>query len=208
MSHTMKTLLVATSNQGKYREILEILDQGRDQSLVNFLSLADVGLKGDFSEDGRSFIENAFGKAKYYARKSGLPTLAEDSGIIVDALKNELGVKTRRWGKGDQASDEEWIEYFLEVMANVPDEKRVAAFVCVAAFIGVDGKEYIFEGVTKGVITQRLEAPIYPGLPLSSCFKPEGFDKVYSALALEEKNRVSHRGKAIRPVRDLLGEIS
>lgn len=200
----MNTLLIATTNRGKYREMLEILG-----SLpYEFLSLADLNLPGDCPENGANFADNALGKARYYQEKSGLPTIAEDSGIVIDALKGELGVKTRRWGKGEQASDEEWIEYFLEVMADVPEAGRTAAFVCAAAFIDANGREHLFEGKTEGSITQTLEAPIYGGLPLSSCFKPDGFDRVFSALPVEEKNRVSHRGKALRPVHDLLASSS
>lgn len=195
-----KPLLIATSNQGKFREIMEVFEAAP----FEIVSLLDVGISGDCDETEDTFEGNAMLKARHYAGLSGLITLAEDSGILVDALPGQLGVKTRRWGAGAEASDEQWIAYFLDVMKDVPLEKRGAKFVCVSAVAVPDSRVKIFKGETVGVITQGLEAPIYGGLPLSACFKPEGFDTVYSALEKHEKNRISHRGKAIRKVFEFL----
>ena len=197
---SLSQLLIATSNDGKLREIQEILVGTVFAGMsCEILTLKELGLPADFEENGTTFRENALGKALYYAKKSGFPTLAEDSGILVDALSGELGVMTRRWGRGEHATDEEWIEHFLHVMEKFPLSRRTARFVCCAALVQ-DGLEYTFEGSTDGVITLSREAPIYPGLPLSSCFRPHGFEKVYCALTVEEKNIISHRGKAIRGV--------
>ncbi len=193
-------LLIATSNPGKFREIAEFL-RGVPFQLT---SLDEVNVVADFHEDGGTFRENAIGKAQYYAQKSGLRTLAEDSGIVVDALKDALGVKTRRWGKGENASDEEWVEYFLKVMDKVSLSERTASFYCEAALVDPGGAIRTYEGATRGLITQTLEAPIQKGLPLSSCFRPDGFEHVYAALSTEEKNRISHRGKAMAKVREAL----
>lgn len=152
-------------------------------------------------EDSETFSGNALKKAKFYYERTGILTLAEDSGILVNALKDELGVKTRRWGAGEKASDEEWVEYFLKQMSGFSD--RGAKFVCCSCLLG-EGIEEFFEGETKGVITENLQAPILKGLPLSSCFLPEGMEKVYAALSTEEKNLISHRGKAIKKVREFL----
>ena len=193
-------VLIATSNPGKFKEMMEVLGSLPCQ----FLSLADVGLVGDAPEDADTFEGNALLKARYYFERAGMVTIAEDSGIIVDALEGELGIKTRRWGAGEKASDQEWVEYFLRRMANVSEGERGAKFVCCSVIIDADGGEHFFRGETVGTITAQLEAPIYGGLPLSSCFKPDGFTKVYSALTIEEKNRVSHRGKAMRQVKACL----
>lgn len=194
----MKELLIATKNPGKYSEIMEVLGG----LPFEFAFLGDLGVDDeDFAEDGVTFKENAWKKASYFAGKTGMLTLAEDSGILVNALEGELGVKTRRWGAGENASDEEWIRYFLERMDGMED--REARFVCSACVIG-DDLEASFEGETAGVITEALMAPILEGLPLSSCFLPEGCEKVYAALGAEAKNRVSHRGKAIRAVKEFL----
>lgn len=164
--------------------------QGLSAELV---SLEGVGITEDFPEEGMSFEENALGKARFYGEKSGLPTVADDSGIFVEALADELGVKTRRWGAGEAASDEEWLEHFLKRMEK--EESRKAEFMCAAAYTGPLG-EHVFLGETKGTLTEQAQVPVKKGIPLSSVFKPEGCDMVYAALSPAEKNRLSHRGKA------------
>jgi XTP/dITP diphosphohydrolase len=197
----MQELLIATSNPGKSKEIVEAL-KGLP---YKFLFLGDLGVSAEgVIEDGETFSENAFKKAHYFAEKTGMLTLAEDSGILVDALLGELGVNTRRWGASEKASDEEWIEYFLKRMEGVSGSSRGARFECCACLTG-GGIEKYFEGRTKGIITEKIMAPILRGLPLSSCFIPEGYDKVYAALSVDDKNKVSHRGKAMRKVREFLG---
>lgn len=194
---------MATKNQGKFKEISEALS-GVDFKLV---FLKDVPVDdSDFVEDGETFEENARKKARYYYEKLGERfefVLGEDSGIMIDALEGELGLKTRRWGAGEKASDEEWVEYFLKRMELVPENERGAEFVCCACLIA-NGKEHVFKGETDGVITHKLEAPIMAGIPLSSCFKPDGFALVYAALSPQEKNKISHRGKAMAPLKKFL----
>jgi XTP/dITP diphosphohydrolase len=200
----MQKILIATQNPGKFREISEVFD-GSKFELV-FLGNLKVSDEGLF-EDGETFAENAYKKAKFFYDKTGLLTLAEDSGIIIDALEGELGVKTRRWGAGEKASDEEWIEYFLKRMEAVESGKRGAKFVCNACLI--DEKAGIleyFSGETKGVISKKLLAPILSGLPLSSCFVPEGMTKAYAEISAMEKNKISHRGKAISKAKEYLEE--
>ena len=105
-------------------------------------------------------------------------TLGEDSGLEVKALKNELGLHTRRWGAGHEATDEAWLDFFLKRMEAFPENRRDARFVCVAVLMMPDGREHVFEGEAHGVITHAPEAPLLPGLPLSSVFRPSGFDRV------------------------------
>jgi XTP/dITP diphosphohydrolase len=190
----MQKLLIATKNKGKFSEIKEVLDG--DFELV-FLGDLDVSSE-DFVEDGETFSENAYKKAKYFYDKTGIMTLAEDSGIMVDALSGELGVKTRRWGLGEKAGDLEWVNYFLERMKDVLPENRGAKFVCCACLID-EKKEVMeyFNGETFGKISRKLLAPILPGLPLSSCFIPDGMCKSYAEISAIEKNKISHRGKAL-----------
>ncbi|MBD3327752.1 non-canonical purine NTP pyrophosphatase [Candidatus Peregrinibacteria bacterium] len=195
-----RKLVIGTSNPGKFVEISEVLNG----TPVEIVSSVDLGLSNDVDESGETYEENALKKVKHYFDQSGFMTLAEDSGIVVDALKGELGVKTRRWGAGENATDEEWIEHFLRVLKNVPDEERTARFICCAALMDDKGVARVFEGVTEGIITRELEAEFYKGLPISACFKPLGFEKVYSALSIAEKNKVSHRGKAMHAVKDAL----
>lgn len=196
-------LLIATKNPGKFTEISEVLN-----SLpIKLLSLKDLNLNDEVEEHGVTHEQNAILKAQYFFKKTGLPTLGEDSGIHVDAFLGELGVQTRRWGGLEKATDDEWIKYFLRQMGKVSKNKRGAKFVCFAALIldkAVVKAPKIFSGETRGIITKTLEAPLKLGIPISSCFKPEGFNKVYAALTVEEKNRVSHRGKAMHAVKKFL----
>ena len=185
-------LLLATSNAGKIIEMKETLSG----LSLEILSPADLGIMDAPYEEGDTFEANALQKARFYFERAKMPVLADDSGIIVDALKKELGIHTRRWGAGPKASDTEWIEYFLYRM-NKEKTKR-ARFVCVLAFIDEHCKEHLFEGTCDGVITESLEADYLPGLPISACFRPDGFDHVYSAITVEQKNSTSHRGRALR----------
>ena len=171
---------------------------------VKLIFLKDLSVEdGDFVEHGETFADNAFLKASYYAEKTGLPTIGEDSGILIDAFPGELGVKTRRWGAGEKASDGEWLEYFMKRMEGI--EGRGAKFVCNACFVDGGGRAS-YEGGTLGDITLEVEGPILEGIPLSAVFKPRGFEKVYSALTAGEKNSISHRGKALSEMRGFLEE--
>jgi len=202
----MKELLLATANPGKAHEIIELF---KDVPDLIFSSLADLNFDSTgFVEDGETYRENALKKARYFSEKSGKMCLADDSGILVEALSGEMGVRTRRWGLGEKVSDQEWVEYFLSKMRDVPDDARVAKFFCCACVYDAGlGLCEFFEGETPGLITKELEAPIMNGLPLSSCFRPDGFDRVYAALEIEEKNRVSHRGKAMSKAKEFLASL-
>ncbi len=163
---------------------------------LSIITPADIGIVTEPVEHGETYQDNAILKATHYAGIAHMPTLADDSGIIVDALHNELGVHTRRWGAGPKATDQEWIDFFLKRMHK--ESNRQARFVCCLAYIDTAGTTHIFEGVCNGVITLTLEAAYLPGLPISACFRPEGHDRVYSAMSVEQKNAVSHRGQALQ----------
>ena len=193
---TIRRLLIGSNNPGKHTEIGEAL-AGLSLELIK---PSDIDIQTDPDENGSSFAENAIMKARHFRLASdGLPTLADDSGIIVEALKNELGISTRRWGAGPKATDDQWIDFFLRRMEK--EKNKRARFVCCIAYIDAQGKEYTFEGTCDGVITQSLEAGYLPGLPISACFKPKGFDCVYSAMSIEQKNSTSHRGRALKKLR-------
>lgn len=188
-------ILIATKNPGKFAEIKEMLAELEAMG-ARFHSVDDLRIEEDFEEVGETFEENALGKARFFSQKAGMPAVADDSGIFIEALAEELGLKTRRWGAGHEASDEDWLDFFMNRMGE--EENRSAKFVCAAAFVSPDGEseDLVFMGETGGVITVEVEAPVKPGIPLSSVFKPDGHEKVYAALSTEEKNEMSHRGKA------------
>jgi XTP/dITP diphosphohydrolase len=191
-------LLLGTNNKGKVIEMQEALSSLH----LSVVTPIDLGITDVPEETGDTFMENAEQKARFYFEKGNLPTLADDSGIIVDALKDELGIHTRRWGAGKDATDEQWIAHFLDRMSK--EENKRARFLCTLVYIDQEGTSHMFEGRCDGIITDQLEAEFLPGLPISACFKPTGYDKVYSALSIEEKNRVSHRGKALQAFEEFL----
>lgn len=195
----MRELLVATKNEGKLSQMREFLAEV--PVVVRSLSEFDFD-DSDFEEDGLTFEENAFKKAKYYGEKTGADlVLAEDSGIFVAALPGELGVFTRRWGAGSEASDDEWMEVFMERMMD--EKNRDARFVAnVCLFI--DGVAHHFEKENVGVITREISYPLEKGIPLSSVFLPQGHQKVYARFTPEERLKVSHRGQAMREAREFL----
>lgn len=190
--------LIATSNKGKAHEMRGSLE-GVGSEVLDLSNFPAIEAP---HEIGNTFKENAIQKARYYFEHAKLPVVADDSGIIVEALKNELGIHTRRWGAGKDVSDAEWITFFLKRMKR--ERNRRARFICVLAYIDNQGQLHTFEGSCDGVITETLEADYLPGLPLSACFRPDGSDKVFSALSTEEKNRFSHRGRALHLFKEFL----
>ncbi len=185
-------LLLATTNKGKVLEIGEVLSD----LPITLKTPADFGITDSPHEHGETYRDNAIIKATFYHEIAGIPTLADDSGILVHALKDELGVQTRRWGAGPDASDQEWIDFFLERMKR--EKNRAATFVCALAYIDSTGATHVFEGTCEGEITMTLEASYLPGLPISGCFRPHGYSEVYSAMNIEQKNSTSHRGQALK----------
>lgn len=194
----MAKILIATRNRGKFNGLKE----GLEGLPFQFVSLEDEGIEGDVVETGETYEENAILKAEYFGKIAGLTTLSDDSGIVVDALANELGVKTRRWGAGHEASDQEWLDFFLKRMER--EQNRNAEFICVVALWQPTQKTITFKGENRGVILAQPMTKIERGIPLSSVFLPEGQTKVYAGLSKEEFAQVSHRGKAVRLCRDFL----
>jgi XTP/dITP diphosphohydrolase len=194
----MQKILIATRNFGKFKELMEVLED----LPFKFVSLNDEKIAGDVEENGETYEENAIIKAEFFGRESGLPTIADDSGIRVDALNGELGVHTRRWGAGEKAGDEEWLGYFLKRMS-VEKNKR-AEFISAIALYRPGAETLAFRGECVGQILDNPQVDLEPGIPLSAVFLPDGKDKVFSALARHEKNEISHRGKAVKKCHDYL----
>ena len=138
----MKKLLVATSNPAKFKEIKYFLSD----LPLKIVSLKDLKVKERVEEDKDTFEENAIKKALFYAKKSNLPTIADDGGLEIDVLGGEPGVKSRRWIGGKEASDEKLIDYTLRKLKGVPSEKRGAQLRAVLALAFPDGQVFTSEG--------------------------------------------------------------
>ncbi len=202
-------LLIATNNPSKVREIAETL-KDLDLEVISLLDFKKchpelVSESEEPPEDGETFEENARIKADFWCKQTDLPTLADDSGIFVEALPGELGVRTVRFGKGPEASDEEWLDYFLERMEGA--ENRKAKFVCVLAFAQPNEEIHFFHGEVNGVITEKPEAPLLPRIPLSSVFRANGASKVFATMSEAEKAQWSHRGRALLEAKQNLKEL-
>lgn len=201
----LRKLFLATSNPSKIRECTAAL---ADLPLV-LKKISDLkNPPAEPSETGATFEENARIKAEFWCQQTGYPTLADDSGILVDALPGELGVRTARFGVGESASDAEWLAHFLERMKNVPLEKRKAQFVSVLAFARSGAPTKFFRGEVEGVITTAPKAELLPRIPLSSVFRAQGTIKVFAAMTAVEKSRWSHRGRALELAKKFLENLS
>jgi XTP/dITP diphosphohydrolase len=196
-----RRLLIATGSSHKLEELRALLDLPN----TDLVSLVDVGIADDVDETGATFEDNARLKARHYAAASGLPTLADDSGIEVDALGGRPGVKTRRYA-GPDATDEKNNRKLLGEMAGFygPDE-RTARYRCVLVFV----EDGAFAETTRGVFEGRVAfAPKGKGgFGYDPIFEPlteQPGGRTVGELTPEEKNRVSHRALAARAMRELL----
>lgn len=190
-------LLVASANAGKIAEYRSLLD-GVPCELV---SLADTGVTGDVEETGSTYEENARLKAIVCARRSGLVTLADDSGLEVDALGGEPGVYSARYA-GENATDAQRVAYLLSKMEGVLDAGRGAHFVCVIAIAFPDGDVTFCRGECHGRIVHEPRGSLGFGYD-PAFFIPE-LGRTVAELPPEVKNRVSHRGRAAAEARNVL----
>ncbi|MEY2951228.1 MAG: hypothetical protein RL622_305 [Actinomycetota bacterium] len=193
MSHK---LVLATRNQGKiieFRRILEALAPGEIElvGVDQFPDLVDV------DETGSTFEENSLLKARYTCLATGLPAIADDSGLCVDALNGDPGIYSARWA-GEHGNDQANLEKVLDQLKDVPDEKRTAHFMCVASLVLPDGREQVAEGRFEGHI---LHAPVGEnGFGYDPIFQPLGLSISSAQMSAEEKDLVSHRGKSLRSI--------
>ena len=193
----MKHLVVATRNKGKILEINALLI-----GLVDKISsAADFADFPETVEDGNTFEENALKKAREAVYYSGFPALADDSGLVVDALNGRPGVYSARYA-GVSASDAANNALLLEECQNVPDGNRQAAFVCVLAFVTPSGEEQLFTGRIAGKILSAAKGE--GGFGYDPLFLVDGFGRSMAELTLTEKNEVSHRAQAFRKFREYL----
>ena len=188
----MKAVL-ASQNAHKLKEIQAILS-GLGVEVVPESAL---GLDIDVDENGATFEENSRLKAEAVMRAAGMPAIADDSGLMVDALDGAPGVHSARYGpKGHAGTDDERTAYLLENMKNVPDEARTAKFVCVITCLWPDGRKIAARGECPGVI---LTAPQgQGGFGYDPVFYLPERGKTYAELAPEEKNAISHRARALQ----------
>jgi len=193
----MPNLLIATTNQNKLREYAAIF-AGLPLELR---SLRDLGIADDVKETGATFAENARLKAEFYAGRSGLPALADDSGLEVHALGGEPGVRSARYA-GPGASDAERNALLLQKLAGVPFHARLARFVCAVALARPDGAVEQVEGALPGVI--ELAPRGANGFGYDPLFYVLDENATLAELPADRKNQISHRALAARAARAVL----
>jgi XTP/dITP diphosphohydrolase len=184
-------VLLATRNPGKLAELRRMLADAP----VEVLGLADVPEFPDAPETGATFAENALAKARDAAAATGLPSVADDSGLAVDALNGMPGVLSARWC-GRHGDDLANLELLLGQLADVPDERRGAAFVCAAALVVPGGPETVVHGEWPGRIVRAPRGT--NGFGYDPIFVPDGEERTSAELGAEEKDAASHRGRAMR----------
>ena len=188
----MVKLVLATRNEAKLVELRRIL---APLVAAEVVGLADVPAYQEVPETGATFAENALLKAREAVRHTGLPAVADDSGLAVDALNGMPGVLSARWA-GHAADDAANRRLVLEQTADVPDSRRGAAFVCAAALVTPDWREQVVEGRLDGVLTRAPRGS--NGFGYDPVFQPDGETRTTAEMDPAEKDAISHRGRAFR----------
>ncbi len=209
MMNKIKTIIFATGNSGKLREIKEIF---KDLN-ADILSMKEAGVFAEPVEDGKSFEDNSLIKAKAvrelvdsdYPDPEGVLVMADDSGLEVDFLDKAPGIMSARFMGHDTSYDIKNNE-ILKRLSGVPDEKRTARFVCAVSAVFFGGDHLVTKKTMEGRIGYEIEGE--NGFGYDPIFIPDGFDVTSATISPEEKNEISHRGKALRSMLEMVKERS
>ena len=196
-------LLLATANKKKLVELQRILDQALGLSRVTLVGLGDLEDYPDVPETGLTFGENALIKARAGVARTGLPTVADDSGLAVDALNGMPGVLSARWS-GGHGDDDANLELVLAQIADIDKEHRGGAFVCAAALVMPNGREHLVEGRQTGHILRERRGK--GGFGYDPIFLGDGQERTNAELSPAEKDAISHRGKAFRELAKVIAK--
>jgi XTP/dITP diphosphohydrolase len=196
----MTKLCVGTTNRGKQRELRELLGDWPGEIVFP----QQLGLALEVKETGQTFAENAAQKARAYARAAGMPALADDSGLEVDALGGAPGIRSARYA-GPGASDEDRVRKLLAELEGVPPERRTARFRCAVAIARPNGGVSIADGTCEGQIAFAPRGE--NGFGYDPVFVVSGRGVTMAELPAEAKNQISHRARALRAARPLLDAL-
>jgi XTP/dITP diphosphohydrolase len=198
----MTQLLLATRNAGKLAELQRLLASAVPG--VEVLGLRDVPEYPEAPETGATFEENALLKAREAVRYTGLPAVADDSGLTVDALNGMPGIFSARWS-GRHGDDEANTALLLGQLTDVPDERRGGAFVCAAALVTPEGAERVLRAEWRGAVIREKRGS--NGFGYDPVFVPAGGQRTAAELEPAEKDAVSHRGQAFTALLPVIGEV-
>ena len=197
----MRRLLLATRNTKKLTELQRILDGGLGAGAIELVGLADVPPYDEVPETGLTFVDNALLKAREGASHTGLPTVADDSGLAVDALNGMPGVFSARWS-GQHGDDEANLRLVLAQLSDVDDPHRGARFVCAAALVLPGGAEFTVSGEMAGRLIREPRGT--EGFGYDPIFVADGNTATNAELAPAAKDAISHRGKAFRALAEVI----
>lgn len=186
-------IILATRNVSKAEQIKNLFEGSR----FIIKTLTEVGIRGDAIEDGTTLKDNALKKARFAYEHSNCKhwTMADDTGLFIDALNGEPGIKAARWA-GETNTTEEIMNYCLRCLKGI--KNRSATFETVVAIVAPSGNEYFFSGKVLGQLLEAPRVEFQPGMPYSGLFVPEGKNLVWAEMTIEDENKISHRGKAFR----------
>ena len=193
--------LIATNNTKKLSELQTILNQFK----IEAISLAEAGIFSDVEETGTTFEENARLKAKTAMERSGLPAIADDSGLVVDALNGDPGIYSARYGGDTCHNDQERYELLLKNMENIPEDRRSARFVSAVCLCFPDGKEIMTRGEVEGQILYQPRGK--SGFGYDPIFYVPIEQATMAEISAERKNKISHRAHALCKLREELEKI-
>ena len=196
----MDKIVFATTNEGKVKEIKEILAGFP----IEVVSMKEMNITADIEENGATFEENSLIKAREVSKLTGLPAMADDSGLEVDYLNGQPGIYSARY-LGRDTDYNYKNNYIIEKLKNAKDEERSARFVCVISLVLPDGREFIKKGVMEGRIAYEIKGE--NGFGYDPVFYLPEYGMTSAELSGEEKNKISHRGKALRAMKELISGL-
>ena len=196
----MDKIVFATTNARKIKEIKEILADFD----VEVASMKEMNITADIEENGATFEENSLIKARAVSKLTGLPALADDSGLEVDYLNGEPGIYSARYLGRDTDYDYK-NNYIIKKLKDAKDEERSARFVCVISLVLPDGREFVKKGVMEGRIGYEIKGE--NGFGYDPIFYLPEYGKTSAEISAEEKNKISHRGKALSAMKELIASL-
>lgn len=196
----MDKIVFATTNAGKIKEIKEILSDFD----VEVASMKEMNITADIEENGATFEENSLIKARAVSKLTGLPALADDSGLEVDYLNGEPGIYSARYLGRDTDYDYK-NNYIIDKLKEAKGEERSARFVCVISLVLPDGREFVKKGVMEGRIGYEIKGE--NGFGYDPIFYLPEYGKTSAEISAEEKNKISHRGKALSAMKELIASL-
>ena len=196
----MDKIVFATTNAGKIKEIKEILADFD----VEVVSMKEMNITTDVEENGATFEENSLIKARVISKLTGLPALADDSGLEVDYLNGEPGIYSARYLGRDTDYDYK-NNYIIDKLKDAKDEERSARFVCVISLVLPDGREFVKKGVMEGRIGYEIKGE--NGFGYDPIFYLPEYGKTSAEISAKEKNKISHRGKALSAMKEVITNL-